>query len=84
MADNYLEKQYESYLARKAAMGKSVKKKKTSRKGQDIDGEAIDALKELIKQPSIEVPYNIFRSHLYNADDLYAGYRLGEPDSYDD
>ena len=84
MADNYLEKQYESYLARKAAMGKSVKKKKTSRKGQDIDGEAIDALKELIKQPSIEVPYNIFRSHLYNADDLYAGYRLGEPDSYAD
>lgn len=82
MADNYLEKQYESYLARKAAMSKGLKKKKTVGKRQDIDEEAVDALKELIKQPSIEVPYNIFRNNLYNADDLYAGYRLGEPDSY--
>lgn len=84
MADNYLEKQYESYLARKATMGMGVKKKKIVRKKQDIDEEAVEALKELIKQPSIEVPYNIFRSRLYNADDLYAGYRMGDPDSYND
>lgn len=84
MADNYLEKQYESYLARKAAMGKVVKKKKPLKKGQEVDGEAIDALKDLIKQPTVEVPYSIFRSQLYNAEDLYAGYRLGEPESYTD
>lgn len=84
MADNYLEKQYESYLARKAAMGKTVKKKKTVRQGQNIDTEAVDALKELIRQPSLQVPYQIFRCKLYGAEDLYAGYRLGEPDSYED
>ena len=84
MADNYLEKQYESYLARKAAMGKTIKKKKPVRQGQDIDTEAVDALKQLIRQPSLQVPYQIFRSKLYGADDLYAGYRLGEPDSYKD
>lgn len=84
MADNYLEKQYESYLARKAAMGKPVKKKKLSNKGQSIDNEAVEALKELINHPTIEVPYNIFRSSLYNADDLYAGYCLGKPESYAD
>lgn len=84
MADNYLEKQYESYLARKAAMGKPIKKKKPVRKGQDIDAEAVEALKKLIQQPSLEVPYQIFRSRLYRADELYAGYRTGNPDSYAD
>lgn len=84
MADNYLEKQYESYLARKAAMSKTVKKKRPIKKGEEIDNEAVEALKELIKRPSIEVPFNIFRSRLYNAEDLYAGYQAGKPGSYTD
>ena len=33
MADNYLENQYESYLARKATMGKKATKKKKYRQG---------------------------------------------------
>ena len=31
----------------------------------------------------IDVPYNCFRNHLYTADTLYQGYRLGDPDSYE-
>ena len=31
----------------------------------------------------IDVPYNCFRNHLYTADTLYRGYRLGEPESYE-
>ena len=32
---------------------------------------------------AIDVPYNCFRNHLYNADILYKGYRIGYPESYD-
>lgn len=33
--------------------------------------------------PAIKVPYNVFRNTLYNAYDLYKGYRLDEPGSFD-
>lgn len=82
MADNYLEKQYESYLARKAAMGKKTPKKKTIIKVQRLQSEAIEALKDLIAQPSLRMPFDIFREHLYSADSLYKGYELGKPDSF--
>ena len=48
MADNYLENQYESYLARKAAMGKKTVKKKPIVKVQRLQSEAIEALKDII------------------------------------
>lgn len=83
MADNYLEKQYENYMARKAAMGKTPKRK-VVRKGERISTEAIAALKDLVNKQTILVPYQIFREELYHAKDLYAGYCIGEPDSYKD
>ncbi len=82
MADNYLEKQYEAYQARKANIGIPKKKKKTALKAQEIQSDAIVALKELIEAPSMQVPFNLFRGTLYSADDLYEGYQLGKPGSY--
>ena len=84
MADNYLENQYESYLARKAAMGKKTSKKKPIIKIQRLQSEAIEALKEIIDQPSFRMPFDIFREHLYSAETLYQGYQLGKPGSYKD
>lgn len=31
-----------------------------------------------------QVPFKVFRNRLYNAQSLYEGYRIGEPDSYKD
>jgi predicted Rossmann-fold nucleotide-binding protein len=84
MADNYLENQYESYLARKAAMGKKPSKKKSIIKVQRLQSEAIEALKEIIEQPDFRMPFDIFREHLYSAESLYQGYQLGKPGSYKD
>ena len=82
MADNYLEKQYESYLARKAAMGKKSAKKKNIVKVQRLQSEAVEALKEIIAQPSFRMPFDIFREHLYSAEELYKGYLLDKPESF--
>ena len=84
MADNYLENQYESYLARKAAMGKKTAKKKPIIKVQRLQSEAIEALQEIIEQPALKMPFDIFREHLYSAESLYQGYQLGKPGSYKD
>ena len=82
MADNYLEKQYESYLARKASMGKKTTKKKIVGKSQRLQPEALEALKEIIDQPSIRMPFDIFREQLYSAESLYKGYQPGKPLSF--
>ena len=82
MADNYLENQYESYLARKAAMGKKIAKKKNIVKVQRLQSEAVEALKEIIAQPSFRMPFDIFREHLYSAEELYKGYLSGKPESF--
>ena len=84
MADNYLENQYESYLARKAAMGKKTAKKKPIIKVQRLQSEAIEALQEIIEHPALKMPFDIFREHLYSAESLYQGYQLGKPGSYKD
>ena len=84
MADNYLENQYESYLARKAAMGKKTAKKKPIVKVQRLQSEAIEALKDIIAQPSFRMPFDIFREHLYSAEDLYKKYELVKPASFKD
>ena len=82
MADNYLEKQYESYLARKASMGKKTTKKKLDGKSQRLQPEALEALKEIIDQPSIRMPFDIFREQLYSAESLYKAYQPGKPLSF--
>jgi hypothetical protein len=80
-----LENQYESYLARKAAMSKKTsKKKKSIVKIQRIQPEALDALQDIISQPALQVPYDIFREHLYSATDLYRGYHIGKVDTFKD
>ena len=82
MADNYLENQYESYLAKKAAMGKKTLRRKSITKIQRLQPEALEALKDIIAQPSFQMPFDIFREHLYSAESLYKGYQLGKPDSF--
>ena len=82
MADNYLENQYESYLARKAAMGKKFPKKKPAAKSQRLQPEALEALKEIIDQPSVRIPFDLFREQLYSAESLYKGYQLGKTVSF--
>ena len=84
MADNYLENQYENYLARKAAMGKKTTKKKNIIKVERLQPEAIEALKDIIAQPSFRMPFDIFREHLYSVESLYKGYQLGKPGSFKD
>ena len=84
MADNYLENQYENYLARKAAMAKKSNKKKPIIKIQRLQSEAIDALKDIIEQPSFRMPFDIFREHLYSAESLYKGYQFDKPNSFKD
>ena len=84
MADNYLENQYENYLARKAAMGKKPTKKKNIIKVERLQPEAIEALKDIIAQPAFRMPFDIFREHLYSVESLYKGYQLGKPGSFKD
>ena len=84
MADNFLENQYESYLARKAAMGKKSQKKKPAGKVQRLQSEAVDALKHIIDQPSMRMPFDIFREELYSASSLYKGYEPSKPGSFKD
>ena len=84
MADNFLENQYESYLARKAAMGKKTQKKKPAGKVQRLQSEAVDALKHIIEQPSMRMPFDIFREELYSASSLYKGYEPSKPGSFKD
>ena len=84
MADNYLENQYENYLARKAAMGKKTIKKKNIIKVERLQPEAIEALKDIIAQPAFRMPFDIFRKHLYSVESLYKGYQLGKPGSFKD
>lgn len=92
MADNYLENQYEAYLARKAAMagkGKRVHKvAETLPERHDTyvpdtteeENDTVKALRELLGAASAEAG-NCFREQLYDAAALYAGYRPGQPDS---
>ena len=86
MADNYLENQYEKYQARKAAWERS--KKQTPRKPaatgrttpapyQEV--EAVEALISLAQEKQLA---DKRRKELYTAETLYAGYRPGEPESY--
>ena len=84
MADNYLENQYENYLARKAAMGKKTIKKKNTIKVERLQPEAIEALKDIIAQPAFRMQFDIFREHLYSVESLYKGYQLGKPGSFKD
>ena len=85
MADNYLENQYENYLARKAAMGKKTQKKKKSFiKIQRLQPEALDALQKIISQSKFQVPYELFREYLYSATELYRGYCMDKPETFKD
>ncbi len=55
-----------------------------------LGGFGVDELKPLMDEkclvypPFKDLPFRVFRSGLYNARSLYAGYRLGEPESYKD
>ncbi len=43
----------------------------------------LEALKEIIGQPSLRIPFELFREDLYSAESLYKGYELGNPESFD-
>lgn len=91
MADNYLEKQYEAYLARKTALagkGKQAHKRLTLPARHEMaspvshaeENETVAALSDLLGAATTEA-CGCFREQLYDAATLYAGYRPGEPDS---
>ncbi len=56
----------------------------TTGRKQQMQPEALEALKELINQPSLQMPFDIFREHLYSSESLYKGYQLGNPSSFKD
>ena len=63
-------------------MGKKTLRRKSITKIQRLQPEALEALKDIIAQPSFQMPFDIFREHLYSAESLYKGYQLGKPDSF--
>ncbi len=84
MADNYLEKQYEQYQARKAAWEKTKKRRpqmtKTPKSSAPfMEIEAIDTLISLAQENQLK---NNHRQSLYSPETLYEGYRIGHPESY--
>ena len=84
MADNYLEKQYEQYQARKAAWERTKKKRPQVNKNQKspapfMEVEAIDTLISLAQENQLK---SNFRHSLYTPETLYEGYRIGYPESY--
>ncbi|MBE6288580.1 MAG: hypothetical protein E7099_10460 [Mediterranea massiliensis] len=87
MADNYLEKRYEQYEARKAAwerqkqMGKRTGMKKNIA-GKESSYQEIEAVEEIISLAQEKELKSRYRHELYSADTLYKGYRIGHPDSY--
>ena len=84
MADNYLEKQYEQYQARKAAWEKA-KKKRPQVKVEPKDKapyREIEAIETLIGLAQEKQLTSQRRKELYTPETLYEGYRLGEPESY--
>jgi predicted Rossmann-fold nucleotide-binding protein len=42
-----------------------------------------DCFKNCLIFPKIDVPYNVFINHLYRRDELFGGYELGNPSSYE-
>ena len=55
-----------------------------------LGGSGVEELKPrmddkcLVYPPFKDLPFRVFRNSLYNASSLYAGHRLGDPDSYKD
>ena len=60
------------------------KKKKNIVRIQRLQPEPLEALEEIIAQPTLQVPYELFREHLYSATDLYRGYRMDKPETFKD
>lgn len=86
MADNYLEKQYEQYQARKAAWEKSKQRKPqvkrtTKSEAPYLEVEAINTLIGIAQEKQLA---DLRRTQLYTPESLYKGYRIGEPESYAD
>ena len=84
MADNYLEKQYEQYQARKAAWEKAKQRHpqvkaapKSTAPYQEV--EDIETFITLAQERQLAGRH---RQTLYTPETLYKGYRMGEPDSY--
>lgn len=86
MADNYLEKQYEQYQARKAAWEKTKKKRpqvKTAPK-PSAPYQEVDDIETFITLAEEKQLADRHRQTLYTPETLYDGYRPGEPESYAD
>ncbi|MBQ4519738.1 MAG: hypothetical protein II999_03905 [Bacteroidaceae bacterium] len=84
MADNYLEKQYEQYQARKVAWEKSKQRKPQVKRTTKyevpyLEVEAINTLIGIAQEKQLA---DLRRTQLYTPESLYEGYRIGEPESY--
>ena len=85
MADNYLEKQYEQYQARKAAWEKNKRNKKKATIAQKVSiapYQEVATIEEIISLAQEKQLTGKYRHELYTAESLYKGYQLGEPESY--
>ena len=84
MADNYLEKQYEQYLARKAAWQKSKKKHPQVKveKKEEVPYQEVEVIDTLITLAQEKQMSDKYRQTLYTPNTLYEGYCIGNPDSY--
>lgn len=85
MADNYLEKQYEQYQARKAAWEKNKRNKKKAtiaQKASIAPYQEVATIEEIISLAQEKQLTGKYRHELYTAESLYKGYQLGEPESY--
>ena len=85
MADNYLEKQYEQYQARKAAWEKNKRNKKKAtiaQKASIAPYQEVATIEEIISLAQEKQLTGKYRHELYTAESLYKGYQLGIPESY--
>lgn len=86
MADNYLEKQYEQYQARKAAWEKSRQKRPAVKPSAPVPSEApYQEVKDIETFISLALERQLEHRHrreLYTPEVLYDTYRTGQPESY--
>lgn len=86
MADNYLEKQYEQYQARKVAWEKAKQRRPQLKEPQKNTApyQEVEDIEKFITLAQEKQLAGRHRQSLYTPESLYEGYRIGEPESYTD
>lgn len=84
MADNYLEKQYEQYQARKAAWEREKRKRPALKPLSPVEApyQEVRDIEDFISLAQEKQLENRHRKDLYTPSVLYDAYRVGHPESY--